>query len=139
MNEYEAFFAGGEALVRGLAWPMIIGSCAAVVRAWRFGWKDWRHLVASSLVSVFVAVLTFWALDYLDLEPTIDAAIIGLSSYLGGSILDALTYRVTTEIRTGTIFRRQGERRHHDPTQGMYSADCHPGRRAEDCEGGPRQ
>lgn len=138
MNEYEGFWAGGETLARGLAWPLLLGAVAAVIRAFKFGWKDWRHLVASSLVSVFVAVLTYWALDYLNLEPTVDAAIIGVSAYFGGAILDALMFRVTTEIRTGTIFRRHGEQ-HHDPTQGFYSAECHPGHRAEDREGGSRQ
>lgn len=138
MNEYEGFWAGSEMLARGLAWPLLLGAVAAVIRACKFGWKDWRHLIASSMVSVFVAVLTHWALDYLNLEPTVAAAITGLCSYFGGAILDALMFRVTTEIRTGNIlniFSRTpatpGEQ-HHDATQGFYSAECHPGRRSGD-------
>ena len=76
-------------LLRGLLLPVVIGITACFVRLARFGVRSWRQLAASLSTACFVAVLVHWGLDLLDLPATVDAAIVGLTSYMGGSLLDA--------------------------------------------------
>ena len=93
----EFSFWGQDAgkLVNGIGFPIAIGIVATFVRMNRFGVRySWAQWVTAILTSSFIAVLTYWSLDYLDLQPTVDAAIVGVASYMGTSILDAFMSRV---------------------------------------------
>lgn len=76
-------------LLRGLVLPLFLGVAGCTVRLMRFGVRSLRQLAASLITACFVAVIVHWGLDMFDLCPTVDAAIIGFCSYMGGSLLDA--------------------------------------------------
>ena len=103
MSQTPSIFSGATDLVNGLAVPIGLGVIASSVRIMRFGWQSWRQLIASAFVSCFVAVLTYWGLDFVNFPPTVDAAIVGFSAYMGGSLLDAFVGRVSREVKKGDL------------------------------------
>ncbi|MDR0454715.1 MAG: phage holin family protein [Deferribacteraceae bacterium] len=52
-------------------------------------------------VSVFAALLTHYALTYLEVHEGLHRAAIGLASYMGGSLLDAAEKRGIKHIENG--------------------------------------
>ena len=101
MDEMKAFCNGLNELLNGLGVPLVIGFVSSFVRITRFGWRSWRQFAVSAIVSCFVGVMVYWGLDYVNLPPTVDAAIIAISSYMGGNLLDAIQARAIKDIRTG--------------------------------------
>lgn len=101
MDEMKAFCNGLSGLLNGLGVPLVIGFVSSFVRITRFGWRSWRQFAVSAIVSCFVGVMVYWGLDYVNLPPTVDAAIIAISSYMGGNLLDAIQARAIKDIRTG--------------------------------------
>ena len=96
----EHFFDGISELIAGAAVPLILSISASVVRIVRYGWHSWRHMVASVTTSIFVGQVVFWGLKYFDLDASVAAAIVSVSAYMGGSLLDAVFCRVQQEIKT---------------------------------------
>ena len=90
-------------LLQGIAVPLVLGIAATMTRLCRFGWRSWTQFFSSCFVACFVSVLAFWGLDYFDLAPTVDAAIIGMSAYMGGSLLDIFVFRIKKTVNTATI------------------------------------
>lgn len=88
-------------LCGGVAVPIFLGIVSSAVRASRFGLRSWGQFFSSVTASCFVAVLIHWGLDYARFAPTVDAAIIGIGSYMGGSLLDAVQTRVLREVVHG--------------------------------------
>lgn len=88
-------------LLSGLATPLVISAAGFAVRVIRFGSKSWRQLAASGITSMFVGVMAYWALDSVDLPPKVVAAIIGLASYMGGTLLDAAQAGTIKTIENG--------------------------------------
>lgn len=99
-------FDGLADIVGGIVIPLILSSVSTCVRISRYGWRGARHFVASLLTSTFTGVVVFWGLDYLDLAPTVDAAIISVSAYMGGSLLDTFTFRVKQVVAHGHLERK---------------------------------
>lgn len=83
--------------------PAILGIVASVVRQARYGWKGFRHFMAGLTMSVFTAVITGLLLEMYDMPATAVTAIVGMSAYSGGTLLDALLWRADKEIRTAKI------------------------------------
>lgn len=100
---------GFEPLLQGIAVPLVLGIAATFTRLCRLGWHSWTQFFSSCAVSCFVSVLAFWGLDYLDLAPTVDAAIIGFSAYMGGSLLDILVFKVRNTIEHAPIHKHHHE------------------------------
>ena len=94
-------FSGLKDICGGVAVPILLGIVSSFVRVSRFGIRSWGQFVSSVTASCFVAVLVHWGLDYAGFAPTVDAAIIGISSYMGGSLLDAVQSRVLREVKHG--------------------------------------
>lgn len=102
-NNAGAFFDGLGPLLQGLAVPLVLGIAATMTRISKSGWHSWTQFASSCCVSCFTAVLAYWGLDYLDLAPTVDAAIVGVSAYMGGSLLDTVVFRIRNTVGSGNI------------------------------------
>lgn len=102
-NNAVDFFDGLGPLIQGLAVPLVLGIAATMTRISKSGWHSWTQFASSCTVSCFTAVLAYWGLDYLDLAPTVDAAIVGVSAYMGGSLLDTIVFRVRTTVGNASI------------------------------------
>ncbi len=96
-------FEGLAEIVAGIAVPLLLSAVATCTRVARFGWKGMRHLVASLLTSTFTGVVVFWGLDYFEMSPTVDAAIISVSAYMGGALLDTFAFRVRQVVAHGRL------------------------------------
>jgi hypothetical protein len=81
-------------LLQGICVPVVLGIAGCTVRLVRFGAKNWRQLTASVSSAVFASVLVYWGLDLLTFPPTVDAAICGVSGYMGGLLLDAAQFKM---------------------------------------------
>ena len=101
MTNDSGFWGNLSELFAGAGVPLLLSLAASVVRFMKLGWQDWRHFMASLTTSIFVGQVVFWGLDWFHFCPTVDAAIVSLSAYMGGSLLDAVFYRVRKEIREG--------------------------------------
>ncbi|WP_165177412.1 phage holin family protein [Desulfovibrio sp. ZJ369] len=99
-------FDGLADIVAGIVVPLLLSAVATCVRLSRFGWKGVRHLMASLFASTFTGVIVFWGLDYFDLSPTVDAAIISVCAYMGGSLLDAFAFRARQVVAHGHLERK---------------------------------
>lgn len=99
MNEQASFLSSVSELFAGAGIPLLLSLAASFVRFSRYGWQSWRHFFASLFTSIFVGQVVFWGLDFFKLEPSVDAAIVSLSAYMGGSLIDAVVFRVRREIR----------------------------------------
>ena len=100
MNNSNDFFTGLSELFAGAGVPLLLSLCASCVRFSKYGWQSWRHFLASLLTSIFVGQTVFWGLTYFNLDAPVAAAIVSISAYMGGSLLDAVVYRVGYEIRS---------------------------------------
>jgi len=96
---------GFEPLLQGIAVPLVLGIAATFTRLCRLGWHSWKQFFSSCSVSCFVSILAYWGLDYLDLAPTVDAAIIGVSAYMGGSLLDIIVFKIRTTVEHAPIHK----------------------------------
>lgn len=96
-------FDGLADIVGGIAVPLLLSAVSTCVRISRYGWKGARHLGASLLTSTFTGVIVFWGLDYFGFSPTVDAAIISVSAYMGGSLLDNVVFRVRQVVAHGHL------------------------------------
>ena len=99
MTDGPGFWGNLSELFAGAGVPLLLSLAASLVRFLKFGWQSWRHFFASLTTSIFVGQVVFWGLDYFGLQPSVEAAIISLSAYMGGSLLDAVVFRVGREIR----------------------------------------
>lgn len=90
-------------LLAASAGPAVLGVMASIVRHARYGWKGVRHFVAGILTSVFTSVITGLLLDMYDLPASVVMAIVGMSAYSGGTLLDAILWRADKEIRTAKL------------------------------------
>jgi len=91
---------GFAPLVQGIAVPLCLAVAATFTRLCRVGWHSWTQLFSGLIVSSFVAVLVFWGLDYFEWSPTVDAAVIGMSAYMGGTLLDILVFRIRKTVQS---------------------------------------
>lgn len=96
-------------LLQGIAVPLCLAVAATFVKISRIGWQSWAQLFSSLVVSAFVAVLVYWGLDYFDWPPTVDACIIGVCSYTGGSLLDSIVFKIRRTVSAVSIMK--GEQR----------------------------
>lgn len=96
-----SFFDGIEELLAGAGVPLMLSIFASIARFTRYGWLSLRHFLCSLITSIFVGQIVFWGLSYWPLDAAVDAAIVSISAYMGGSLLDLMVYRVKKEIRIG--------------------------------------
>lgn len=70
--------------------PLALSFVACLVRQLKFGWHGFFNFLREYVIMAFMGVLVFWSLDYVDLPPTVDAAITTSSAYSGLVLIDAL-------------------------------------------------
>lgn len=70
--------------------PLALSFVACMVRQAKFGWHGVLNFLREYTICAFVGVITFWSLDYVDLPPTLDAAITSTSAYSGLILIDAI-------------------------------------------------
>ena len=74
--------------------PLIMAIFGGAARAFKDGIKSWRHFAASMFVSGFAGVVVHLLIADLAMPGTTKAAIVAISGYSGGMMLDILTSRV---------------------------------------------
>lgn len=83
--------------------PATLGIVASIIRTVRYGWRGFRHFIAGLLMSVFTGVVTGLLLEVAELPATAVTAIVAMTAYSGGSLLDAILWRADKEIRTARL------------------------------------
>ena len=74
--------------------PLILSLFGGAARAVRFGVRSWRQFTAALVVSGFAGVIVHLLIQDASLADSVKAALVGLSGYSGGMILDALASRL---------------------------------------------
>lgn len=78
----------------GVTLPLLLSLFGGAARAMRYGVRSWRQFAGSLLVSGFAGVVVHLLLQETELSASVKAALVGLSGYSGGVILDGLALRL---------------------------------------------
>lgn len=87
MDEFTTF-------LEGIVVPLLLSLAGGIARAFRDGFKSWRQFAGSLIISGFAGIIVHLLIQDLELSSNIKAALVGLSGYSGGAILDALSSRL---------------------------------------------
>ena len=80
--------------LEGVAVPLLLSLAGGAAKVLRDGFKSWRQFIGSLLVSGFAGLIVHLLIQDVDLSSNVKAALVGLSGYSGGAILDALSSRL---------------------------------------------
>lgn len=80
--------------IEGVTVPLLLSLFGGAARAMRYGIKSWRQFAGSLFVSGFAGVVVHLLLQDSDISSSLKAALVGLSGYSGGAILDGLATRL---------------------------------------------
>ncbi|MDL2307273.1 phage holin family protein [Desulfovibrio sp. OttesenSCG-928-C06] len=115
--------------IEGLTVPLLLALFGGAARAVRFGVRSWRQFAAALMVSGFAGVIVHLLIQDASMSESVKAALVGLSGYSGGMILDALATRLQKgverlDFKLGErpwdgVERRSGNRNE------VYSQSCH--------------
>lgn len=86
-------------LAEGLSSTLLLSALGALARACRSGCSSWKAFLSGLAVSAFAGVVTQLMLEDLALSSSLKSALIAISGYSGGAILDAFSGRVLDKIR----------------------------------------
>lgn len=92
-------FLEGLEVFSGLISPLLISFFACLTLQAKHGWRGLKVFLREYAVCAFMGVIFFWGLDYFDLPPTVDAAIIASSSYASMRLLDVLSEKLVSIIK----------------------------------------
>ncbi len=79
--------------------PTALAVAGFAVRLARFGAGTWKQLASGLVVSAFVGVLVGLGAAEANLPPKLQYAVISLSGYFGGVLLDAFQARVLKAVK----------------------------------------
>ena len=91
MNDLKAF-------LEAVTMPMLLAVFGGLARSARFGVTSWKQFLSAIVLSAFTGVLVSLLMQDLALSPSVKSAIIAISGYSGGVILDALVARVVKGV-----------------------------------------
>ena len=91
MNDLKAF-------LEAVAMPLLLAVFGGLARSARFGVTSWKQFLSAIVLSAFTGVLVSLLMQDLALSPSVKSAIIAISGYSGGVILDALVARVVKGV-----------------------------------------
>lgn len=74
--------------------PTVLSLFGGFVRLIRFGVKGWKAFLGSLLCSAFAGIIVHWSLKGRGLDVELVSAIIAVSGYCGGILLDSLQARL---------------------------------------------
>ena len=101
--------------MEGIAVPLVMAIFGGVTRVFRDGFRSWRHFAGAMFVSGFAGVVVHLLIADLPVSATTKAAIVAISGYSGGMMLDILTSRVQRGAETiGLAGKWDGEERRKD-------------------------
>ena len=91
MTDFKAFT---EAFVL----PMLLAIFGGLARMAHFGVTSWKQFLSAIILSAFTGVLVALLMQDLTLSESVKSAIIAISGYSGGIILDAMVDRVVKGV-----------------------------------------
>ena len=87
-----------KSFLEAMTMPMLLAVFGGLARSARFGITSWKQFLSAVVLSAFTGVLVSLLMEDLALSPSIKSAIIAISGYSGGIILDALVDRVVRGV-----------------------------------------
>ena len=87
-----------KSFAEGIAVPLLLALFGGAARAVRRGVKSWRQFAGSLFVSGFAGLIVHLLLQDVNLSASVKGALVGLSGYSGGTILDGLASRAQRRI-----------------------------------------
>ena len=92
MTDFKAF---SEAVVL----PMLLAIFGGLARMAHFGVTSWKQFLSAIILSAFTGVLVALLMQDLAWSESVKSAIIAISGYSGGIILDALVDRLVKGVQ----------------------------------------
>lgn len=92
-------FTSLKTMLEAVAMPMLLAVFGGLARMARFGVTSWKQFLSCIILSGFTGVLVSLLMEDLPWSPSIKSAIIAISGYSGGVILDALVDRVVKGVQ----------------------------------------
>ena len=87
-----------KSFLEAMTMPMLLAVFGGLARSARFGITSWKQFLSAVVLSAFTGVLVCLLMEDLAWSPAIKSAIIAISGYSGGIILDALVDRVVRGV-----------------------------------------
>ena len=87
-----------KSFLEAMTMPMLLAVFGGLARSVRFGITSWKQFLSAVVLSAFTGVLVSLLMEDLAWSPSIKSAIIAISGYSGGIILDALVDRVVRGV-----------------------------------------
>ena len=84
--------------LEGITLPLILGFFGGLARVARFGSASFTQFIGSVFVSAFTGVITHLFISDLDLSESTQAALVAVSGYSGGAILDAINSKICSSV-----------------------------------------
>ena len=78
--------------------PMLLAVFGGLARVARFGTPSWKQFLSAIVLSAFTGVLVALLMQDLNWSDSVKSAIIAISGYSGGIILDAMVDRVVKGV-----------------------------------------
>ena len=78
--------------------PMLLAIFGGLARMAHFGVTSWKQFLSAIILSAFTGVLVALLMQDLTLSESVKSAIIAISGYSGGTILDAMVDRVVKGV-----------------------------------------
>ncbi|MDR1946450.1 MAG: phage holin family protein [Desulfovibrio sp.] len=88
-----------RSLIEGILPAFLLGVFGGFARVGRYGIKSLRQLAGCLVVSAFAGVIVHLAIAETSLTSSVQAAVVGVSGYSGGAILDAFVGRIIIGIK----------------------------------------
>lgn len=104
-NNYSEF----RELLEALTAPAILAVFGGIARACRYGVKSWRQFCGSIVVSAFTGVLVHLMIQESGFSTSTQAAIVAVSGYSGGSILDVIASGLIQQLNKFQNIKNLGD------------------------------
>lgn len=78
--------------------PFCLSMMGFVVRMVRTGVASWRAFISSLFCSAFAGIIAHWFLAGSGINTQIASAVIAMSGYCGGALIDAVSGRILREV-----------------------------------------
>ena len=85
-------------MLEAVAMPMFLAVFGGLARVARFGVPSWKQFLSAIILSAFTGVLVALLMQDLTWSESVKSAIIAISGYSGGIILDAMVDRVVKGV-----------------------------------------
>ena len=87
-----------KAFIEGVAVPLVLSLAGGIAKVFREGFKSWQQFAGSLVLSGFAGTIVHLLIQDVDISSNIKAALVGLSGYSGGAILDEFSCRLQKSV-----------------------------------------